>query len=147
MEKIFLYLDDIRTPENPNNEWIDGIPEWQVVRSYDEFVAHVQKNGLDAYSIISLDHDLGDTVMDEFYNNSVPNYTINYDNIKEKTGYDVAKWLVSESLNTGIPLPRICVHSANPIGAANIMGYINNYLKICRRPQNCIRVQIPIVNK
>ena len=57
--------------------------------------------------------------------------------------YDVAKWLVAESMNKSIPLPQIYVHSANPIGSANIMGYINNYLKNCRLPQSCIRVNIP----
>jgi hypothetical protein len=42
-----------------------------------------------------------------------------------------------------IDLPTITVHSANPVGSANMMGYINNYLKNKRLPQNCIRVQIP----
>ena len=45
-------------------------------------------------------------------------------------------------MNSNIPLPQIYVHSANPIGSANMMGYINNYLKNCRLPQTCIRVQI-----
>ena len=34
------------------------------------------------------------------------------------------------------------VHSANPIGSANMMGYINNYFKNCKTPQTCIRVEI-----
>ena len=37
---------------------------------------------------------------------------------------DCARWLVAESMNTKIPLPAIYVHSANPIGSANMMGYI-----------------------
>lgn len=141
-EKIRLYLDDVRTPKNPNNEWIDGISEWEVVRNYDEFVAHIQRNGLDSYEVISLDHDLGKEAMDEFYNNTHSKYTLDYNNIHEKTGYDAAKWLVAESMKTGIPLPQIYVHSANPIGSANIMGYINNYLMSCRLPQTCVRVKI-----
>ena len=48
-EKIRLYLDDVRTPENPNNEWVDGISDWEVVRSYDELVAHIRLNGLENY--------------------------------------------------------------------------------------------------
>ena len=142
-EKIRLYLDDVRTPKNPNNEWVDGLSEWQVVRSYDEFVSHVRLNGLENYEVISLDHDLGEQAMKEFYNNVHPNYTLNYDNIvNEKTGYDCAKWLVAESMKTGKPLPQIYTHSANPIGSANIMGYINNYLMSCRLPQSCVRVKI-----
>jgi hypothetical protein len=141
-EKIRLYLDDVRTPKDPNNEWIDGIPQWEVVRNYDEFVAHIQKNGLENYEVISLDHDLGDTAMNEYYNNVHPNYTLDYNNITEKTGLDCAKWLVAESMKTGIPLPAVYVHSANPIGSANIMGYVNNYLMNCRMPQTCVRVKI-----
>ena len=142
-EKIRLYLDDVRTPKDPNNEWVDGIPQWQVVRSYDEFVSTIMYIGLENIELISLDHDLGDTAMNEYFNNVSPNYTLDYNNIQEKTGLDCAKWLVAKSMNTKIPLPQIYVHSANPIGSANIMGYINNYLMNCRLPQTCVRVNIP----
>ena len=134
-EKMRLYLDDIRTPKGEDNEW-------EVVRNYDEFVAHIKMNGLENYEVISLDHDLGDTAMNEYYNNVHPNYTLDYNNITEKTGLDCAKWLVAESMKTGIPLPAVYVHSANPIGSANIMGYVNNYLMNCRMPQTCVRVKI-----
>ena len=131
--KIQLYLDDIRTPNND---------DWSVVRNYDELVSHIRLNGLDKYEVISLDHDLGDTAQKEYFNNVSPNYQLDYNNILEKTGLDCAKWLVAESMNSKIPLPQIYTHSANPIGAANIMGYVNNYLKNCRLPQTCIRVKI-----
>jgi hypothetical protein len=133
-EKIHLYLDDVRIPT-------DG--SWQVVKNYNEFTAHVRLNGLENYEVISLDHDLGDEAMTEFYNNALPNYTLNYDNIiNEKTGLDCVKWLVAESMNKSIPLPQIYIHSANPIGSANMMGYINNYLMSCKLPQTCIRIRI-----
>jgi hypothetical protein len=132
-EKMRLYLDDVRTPKDA---------DWEVVRSYDEFVAHIRLHGLENYELMSLDHDLGDTAMKEYYNNVHPNYTLDYSNIKEKTGMDCAKFLVAESMTKGIPLPAIYVHSANPIGSANIMGYINNYFMNCRLPQGCIRVKI-----
>lgn len=131
--KIQLYLDDIRSPNND---------DWSVVRNYDEFVAHIRLNGLGKYEVISLDHDLGDTAQKEYFNNVSPNYQLDYNNILEKTGLDCAKWLVAESMNSKIPLPQIYTHSANPIGSANIMGYVNNYLKNCRLPQTCIRVKI-----
>lgn len=137
-----IYLDDVRTPESPNNEWIDGIEEWTVVRNYDEFVAKVNEVGLKNIDMISLDHDLGDSAMDEWLYNTTKNYTINYDNITEKTGYDCAKWLVEQWMN-GKPVVDVYTHSANAIGSANIMGYINNYRHINRLPQNCVRVQIP----
>ena len=128
-----LYLDDMRNPI---------ADDWQVVRSYDEFVAHIRMHGLENYEVISLDHDLGDTAMNEYYTNVRDNYKIDYSNITEKTGLDCAKLLVSESMTNKIPLPQIYVHSANPIGSANMMGYINNYLMNCKLPQTCIRVKI-----
>ena len=134
-ERIWLFLDDVRVP---NDE------KWQVVRSYDELVAHIRLNGLENYEVISLDHDLVFTAMVEYYTNAKENYKINYDNIQEKTGLDCAKWLVAESMNTGIPIPQVFVHSANPIGAGNIIGYVNNYLKsFCKLPMVCVQTHIP----
>jgi hypothetical protein len=133
-----VYLDDVRTPN-------DG--DWIIVRNYDEFVEQVKSIGLENIEVISLDHDLGETSMKEYFDNVLPNYTLDYKNIEEKTGYDAAKWLVTRSILTNIPLPQIYTHSANPIGSANIMGYINNYFRNCRQPQTCIRVLIPFTIK
>jgi hypothetical protein len=133
MEKKKIYLDDVRTPHDK---------EWLVARDYDGFVKLVNKIGLENIDVISLDHDLGDTAMSEWHNNVYKNYTLNYDNIKEKTGYDAAKWLVDQWME-GKPVVDVFTHSANAIGSANIMGYINNYRHVNRLPQNCVRVQIP----
>jgi len=144
-----IYLDDVRTPVNP---------EWVVVRSYDEFVEKVRELGFENIEVISLDHDLGDTAMSEYFNNVSPNYTLDYSNIEEKTGMDCTKWLVdyyydnynlAEDLISrkskkilGITFPKVYTHSANPIGSANIMGYINNFLMNEAQPQDCVRVSI-----
>jgi len=128
-----IYLDDVRTPVDKES--------WMVVRNYDEFVDRVTKVGLKNIEIISLDHDLGDTAMAEWHKNVYHNYTLNYDNITEKTGYDCAKWLVEQWMD-GQPIVDVYTHSANAIGSANIMGYINNYRHVNRLPQNCVRVQI-----
>jgi len=134
MKKLNIYLDDVRTPT-------EG--DWVVVRSYDQFVSNVMYIGLENIEVISLDHDLGDSAMLEYYNNVKDNYKLDYSNIKEKTGYDCCKYLVNLSMDSGIPLPQVYVHSANPIGSGNMMGYINNYLMNKRLPQTCVRVQIP----
>jgi hypothetical protein len=133
--KIKLYLDDIRTPLDK---------EWEVVRTFEELVKHIQQVGLENYDVISLDHDLGDSAIQEYILNGSPNYTLDYNNILEKTGMDCARFLVAESMSTSIPLPQIYVHSANPIGSANMMGYVNNYLKNQKLPQTCIRVRIKL---
>jgi hypothetical protein len=144
-----IFLDDIRTPVNT---------EWVVVRSYDEFVEKVTEIGLENIEVISLDHDLGDTAMNEYFNNVSPNYTLDYSNIEEKTGMDCVKWLVNyyydnynltENLISrknkkiiGITFPKVYTHSANPIGSANIMGYCNNFLMNEAQAQDCVRVTI-----
>ena len=88
-----------------------------------------------------MDHDLGDTAMSEWRKNVYHNYSLNYDNILEKTGMDCTKWLVEQWLD-GKPVVDVVVHSANAIGSANMMGYINNYRHVSKLPQNCVRVRI-----
>jgi hypothetical protein len=132
MSKIKIYLDDVRTPiENG----------WTVVRDYEQFVSTVIYHGLENIELISLDHDLGDTAMKEWHTNVYHNYKLDYNNITEKTGMDCAKWLVNQWMD-GQPVVDVFTHSANAIGSANIMGYINNYRHINRLPQNCVRVRI-----
>ena len=139
-KKKYIYLDDVRTPL-PNPSTHDA-PEWIVVRNYEEFVQKVNEIGLENIELISLDHDLGDSAMKEWLHGVVRNYEINYDNITEKTGMDCVKWLVNQWMD-GKPLVDVMVHSANAVGAANMMGYINNYRHINRLPQNCVRWEIP----
>jgi len=144
-----IYLDDVRTPKDK---------DWMVVRNYHEFVNLVQKLGLKNIGTISLDHDLGDTAMNEYHTNVSPNFKLNYENITEKTGYDAAKFLVDEYYTQNperlemnyferkkepLDFPIVLTHSANPIGSANIMGYINNFWMNEGKPQTCVRTQIP----
>ena len=70
MEKVRIYLDDVRTPVDKN---------WLVVRNFHEFVNLVNKVGLTNISLISLDHDLGDSAMQEYFNNVSKNYKLDYD--------------------------------------------------------------------
>lgn len=148
MEKVKIYLDDMRTPVDKN---------WVVVRDYSEFVSKVSEVGLENIDIISLDHDLGDTAMGEYFRNVAKNYVLDYSNIEEKTGYDCCKWLVNyfydknpkrldmnriDKKSYPIKFPEVVVHSANPIGSGNMMGYINNFLMNEGQDQNCVRVKI-----
>jgi len=146
--KYKIYLDDLRTPVD--NEWV-------IVRSYDEFVSKINEIGLENIELISLDHDLGNSATEEYFNNVSPNYILNYENIKEKTGYDASKFIVSlfyqkneDRVNMGrsekkrqpFIFPKVYVHSHNPIGSHNICGWINNFFKNEGQEQNCIRVKI-----
>ena len=131
MEKKKIYLDDVRTPVDK---------EWIVVRSYDEFVEKINEIGLNNIELISLDHDLGDSAMIEWKRNVYTNYTINYDNITEKTGMDCTKWLVNQWMD-GKPVVDVVIHSHNAIGSGNMMGCINNYRHINKLPQNGVRFE------
>jgi hypothetical protein len=133
MMKKLIYLDDLRTPLDQ---------EWIVVRNYDEFVDTINEIGLENIGLISLDHDLGDSAMKEWHTNVYHNYTLDYDNITEKTGMDCTKWLVDQ-WSEGKPVVTVKVHSANAVGSANMMGYINNYKHINRLSQDCIRWIVP----
>ena len=98
-----LFIDDIREPYD--NDFV-------VVRSYAEAVGWLRKNGCPEF--ISFDHDLGDE--------------------DELSGFDIAKWMVNMDLNSkGKFIPDefdYNVHSANPVGADNISGLLDNYLAV-----------------
>jgi hypothetical protein len=133
MMKSKIYLDDVRTP-------LEG--DWIIVRSYEEFVAKITEIGLENIDLISLDHDLGDSAMREWHTNVAVNFTLNYENITEKTGMDCTKWLVEQWMD-GAPTCRVMVHSANAIGSANMQGYINNFKHIYGLVQDCQRWVVP----
>lgn len=103
-----LFLDDIRTVDMIYDKSV--VKEFDVVRSFADFVNYIQKNGLPDF--ISFDNDLG---LDE--NNEIA-----------PDGYAAAKWLVYES---GLELRNLKfrVHSANPVAAEQIRGLLKNYLK------------------
>lgn len=103
-----LFLDDIRTVDMVYDPL--QIDEFDVVRTYYDFVVYIEAHGLPPF--ISFDNDLG---LDE-------NGEIAPD------GYAAAKWLVYESGLNLIDL-KFKVHSANPIAAEQIRGLLNNYIK------------------
>jgi len=86
--------------------------DFVVVRSYDDAVHYMRQHGCPLF--ISFDHDLGDA--------------------DERTGYDIAKWMVQKDLNCNGKFISdefdFHVHSANPVGIGNIIGLFSNYLKV-----------------
>ena len=120
--KYNLFLDDIRVPSDVT--WIE-LPEveWKIVRNYDEFVNIICSFGMP--ELISFDHDLSF----EHYPQTKEDYSekIDYSKYSEKTGYDCAKWLVSECQKLGVKHPPYVVHSMNPVGVKNIISYVESY--------------------
>ncbi len=95
-----MYIDDLRTPKHPENfDWI--------ARSSEIAIVLMERYGCPQF--ISFDHDLGG----------------------EDTAMVVVKWMIEMDLDmSGDFIP--CdfdwnVHSANPVGAANLNGYLKAY--------------------
>jgi hypothetical protein len=122
-----LFLDDLRDPRTIYPTTSNS--EWTVVRNYGEFVKVIEANGLPF--LVSFDHDLAE----EHYRPSMFNPDGHYSRysvdgtFKEKTGMECAKWLVEYCMNKNLDLPQYNVHSANPVGSANIASYLLSYTK------------------
>lgn len=118
-----LFLDDVRNPidcvkyMNPSDIYLK---EWDVVRTYFDFVEYMNDNGVP--DVVSFDHDLADEhySSDMYDKNNI--YNSLYPSFKEKTGYDCAKWLHSYCVENGLPYPTYLVHSMNPVGRDNILS-------------------------
>lgn len=99
-----LFLDDVR-----NVDWIYAIEDpnsYVICRSFHEAVVACTERGCPSF--ISFDHDLGEDT---------------------PTGMDFARWLVERDLDASF-FPEDFnwkVHSANPIGVANIEGLLTSY--------------------
>lgn len=96
-----LFIDDERVPIVSDDTFI--------VRNYNDAIDFFNRCGCPSF--ISFDHDLGG----------------------EMSGYDIARWIVDRDLSLrGKFIPAdftFHVHSANPVGAKNIEGLLNGYLK------------------
>ena len=103
-----LFLDDKRKPKEVGFHETD----WILAESFYDAIEYVMSLGVP--HTISFDHDLGD-------------------DSHGKTGFDFAKWLVEQDMNGDYLIPDefwFTVHSANPVGAANIQSYLDNYLRV-----------------
>ena len=131
--KKALYLDDIRKPTTT----IPGYEPWYVVRNYDEFVEWITQNGIP--DLLSFDHDLADEHIDDYYQQiaSQGYQHPSYDNFKEKTGLDCARWLAEHCQNNNLQLNAVSVHSHNPVGASNIQSFINGFKRHMGWEENC----------
>jgi hypothetical protein len=95
---VKLYIDDVRPSPSP---------EWVVVRSSAHAITFIRHFGVP--DEISFDHDLGG----------------------DDTGMRVVDWLISETLDGNISIPATFsfhIHSANPVGAANLEHKLSNFL-------------------
>lgn len=109
--------------------------KWEIVRNHQEFCKFVDKHKGEI-THVSFDHDLEDshytTVienpgtsnglivdLDEAITGPDNDPIFSYRNM-ENTGYDSAKYLIKVYEENNLPLPKIFVHSMNPVGRINI---------------------------
>jgi hypothetical protein len=105
-----IFLDDLR-----NSDYV-GNTSLHTIRTSQEAINYVKAHGCPQF--ISFDHDLGD----------------------DDTAMKFVKWLVDYDMDNNrqiIPSDfEFYVHSANPVGKANIESYLNSYLK--QRGENVV---------
>jgi len=95
-----LYVDDIRNPKGTFDK---------ITRSSEETIEYLTRFGCPDF--ISWDHDLGG----------------------DDTSMVIVKWLIEMDLDmSGEFIPDTFtwnIHSANPVGASNIDGYLTSYMR------------------
>ncbi len=125
-----IFIDDERMPSDSANYMSDHIKyrkwDWTIIRSFDQLVEFIEKEGIDNIEYVSYDHDLADTHYN--YTKEWGNEEF-YDTMKEKTGYECAKLIVDKCMDKNVPHPPFDVHSMNTVGRLNIFKYIQNYNK------------------
>jgi hypothetical protein len=137
--KKALYLDDVRTP----TETLPNYKPWYVVRNYDEFVKWIDENGIP--DLISFDHDLADEhISDYAIQVASQGYQHpNYEEYKEKTGVDCAKYVIDYCQTNDVILNKCVVHSHNPVGGKNIQDGINGFKNHMGWDQDCYIGKFP----
>lgn len=98
---VQMYLDDLRKPKT-NKDWV-------ILRSSNAAIDYVKEHGMPEFA--SFDHDLGG----------------------DDTAIVFLKWLIEYDMDNGNNvIPKTfnwSVHSANPVGAKNIDGLLQSYMK------------------
>lgn len=126
-----LFLDDERTPDmvwsNPD--------EWTTVKTFNEFVSIIEKQGLPG--MISFDHDLAFEHYDPriWRDGNQPDYG----SYIEKTGWHCAQWLAGKGYDTRPVF--IHVHSANPVGAQNIKDLLTKWHNLLKERDEKRRIE------
>ena len=125
---IKIFLDDIRNPKDCLSYMHVRIgslnpiynEEWLIARNFNEFTALCNDN-MENISHISFDHDLANEHYDpSMLEEDAVRYEKLYSNFNEKTGYDCALWLKQWCEENNFKLPKILIHTMNPVGLKNI---------------------------
>lgn len=128
-----LFLDDLREPHNAylydeDISLVDasGIVNWDVVRSYKEFVEYIEKNGIP--DVVSFDNDLFPMDDPNISNDEMVTMMgmVDWENFRFKTGAHCAQYLRDVCKEKGVPIPKFYTHSANKRGREIIKEILTN---------------------
>ncbi len=136
-----LFLDDVRQP-------IDCITykrdkrytelNWVIVRSYPEFGRELLNRFIEGEfpETVSFDHDLSDEHYDLTMYQGVDQYNDVSKGFKEKTGKEAAEFLINFCIDHNLPLPKIMIHTQNPVGYQRIEQVIEDFYRFKRMIAN-----------
>lgn len=129
-----LFLDDVREvreavvwSENVSLTAISGVSEsdWDVVRSYDEFVTYLEHYGIP--DVVSFDNDLyrvddatdAELLIKQFQ-------MVGWQEFKIPTGAHCAQYLVDMCIRNGVDVPTHYIHTFNGVAAPIIKQILEN---------------------
>lgn len=132
-KKILLWLDDVRDPQKCGILEKYGIDPNSVdirwAKSYDDFVWYINED--DYADIVCFDHDLGkDVEIKEREENGLSKRQARKRKKNIKNGLDCAKYFINFLHVSKAPIPKIIVHSMNPVGKKRIEDEINDFIKL-----------------
>ncbi|CAG7581049.1 MAG: putative signaling protein [uncultured marine phage] len=112
MRNYNLLIDDNRTIKNVvevsgNTMYFET--DWVIVRTFDQFCDAIKRLGVP--EMVSFDHDIAD-----------------FKDGDERSGHTCAKFLVDVCIDNDLDFPTYFIHSANPVGRDNIVGYVEDYI-------------------
>lgn len=121
-----LFLDDWRIPRDcatymwRRTDCRIFQEDWDIVRSYGQFVKWVEDNGVP--DLVAFDYDLADV---EELKESLPfEEWFDIDQNRVYTGLDCASFLLDYCKERGFKFPEYVIHSANPDGTEEIKNLL-----------------------
>lgn len=111
-----MFIDDMRLPHDDEcvESGINLNVDWVIIRDTRDAISTVKATGR-MPDRLALDHDLGE----------LPDGTVD-------TVPVFLKWLANEFyFEVGGKIPEYTIHSANPVGAANMRSFMESWKKAC----------------
>ncbi len=113
-----LFLDDWRIPRDcatymwQRTDCRIYHEEWDIVRSYGQFVEWIEKNGVP--DLVTFDYDLAD--VEELKEELPIEEWFNLDENRVYTGLDCVEFLLDFCNKNDFKFPEYVIHSVNPAG-------------------------------